>query len=80
VIFVEINRNYVVIWISQEMSSKKNSELIWVLGAKNDNADKSILWNEEFPNFADPDILIINLSSLDRKMRDKIDKSSFHIA
>jgi hypothetical protein len=46
--------------------------LIWVLGAKNDNADRSIRWNEEFPNFADPDILIVNLNSLDRNLRDSM--------
>jgi hypothetical protein len=38
-----------------------------VLGAKNDNADRSIPWNSKFPNLSEPDVLIINLKSLDMK-------------
>jgi hypothetical protein len=53
--------------------------LIWILGARNDNADRSIQWDEEFPNFADPDVLIVNLSSLNRNLRDSIDTDKlFH--
>jgi hypothetical protein len=40
--------------------------LVWILGAENSNADKSIPWNaSDIPNLSDPDILIINLRSLD---------------
>ena len=37
---------------------------IWVLGSKHPNAHKSISWNSPFPNFANCDILIVNLQSL----------------
>src|SRR2546425_12485938 len=38
---------------------------IWVLGAINPNADRNIPWEaREIPNLSDPDILIINLGSL----------------
>jgi len=38
---------------------------IWVLGEIKTNADKHIEWNYRWPNFADADVLIINLSSID---------------
>ncbi|MCH7647726.1 MAG: hypothetical protein IIA83_03875 [Thaumarchaeota archaeon] len=39
---------------------------IWVLGEIKTNADKHIEWNYRWPNFADADVLIINLSSIDK--------------
>jgi hypothetical protein len=62
------------------MTPKKNSRLIWILGARNDNADRSIQWNEAFPNLVDPDILIVDLNSLDRNMRDRISKTRLYLA
>jgi hypothetical protein len=53
---------------------------IWVLGGKSANADRSIAWNARFPNFADPDILIINLDTLDEKAIQKSDKTKFQRA
>ena len=41
---------------------------VWVLGANNPNADKCIQWDSEFPNFADADILIVNLDSLNSEI------------
>ena len=38
--------------------------IIWVLGSKHPNAHKSISWGSPFPNFANCDILIVNLQSL----------------
>ena len=37
---------------------------IWVLGSKHPNAHKSVSWGSPFPNFANCDILIVNLQSL----------------
>ncbi|MCK4444499.1 MAG: hypothetical protein KAW09_08145 [Thermoplasmata archaeon] len=37
---------------------------IWVLGSEHPNAHKSIPWKPPFPNFANCDILIVNLESL----------------
>ena len=37
---------------------------IWVLGSKHPNAHKCISWGSSFPNFANCDILIVNLQSL----------------
>jgi hypothetical protein len=53
---------------------------IWVLGGKSRNADRSIAWDAPFPNFADPDILIINLNTLDDQTIQAIDKSKFQKA
>ncbi len=45
---------------------------VWVLGASHPNADKSISWNQQFPNFTEPDVLIINLTTLDKKTLTRI--------
>lgn len=37
---------------------------IWVLGSKHSSAHKSVSWHSSFPNFADCNILIINLQTL----------------
>src|SRR2546423_9550455 len=60
---------------SPEMDSK-----IWVLGGRSSQADRSIGWDSSFPNFADPDILIINLNTLDEKTIQGIDRSKFQKA
>lgn len=37
---------------------------IWVIGSTGHSADKEILWSDEFPNFSDFDVLIINTQTL----------------
>ena len=37
---------------------------IWLLGNTHPNADKSIVWNQPFPNLADPDVLVVDLTTL----------------
>ncbi len=54
------------------LNGMDSAERIWVLGAKCYNADRSIQWDSEFPNFADPDILIINLTSLTKEVLERI--------
>jgi hypothetical protein len=49
-----------------------STKRIWVLGAKNYNADRGIGWYEDFPNFSDPDILIVNLASLTPEVLERI--------
>ena len=44
---------------------------IWVLGSKHPNAHKSISWGSSFPNFANCDILIVNLQSLGKEQFSK---------
>ena len=54
---------------------------IWVLGGKSPKADLSISWDAPFPNFADPDILIINLDTMDdRAVPGVVDKTKFQRA
>src|SRR2546422_142917 len=68
---------------TKSISQKQPTEFepkIWVLGGKSRNADMSIPWNAPFPNFADPDILIINLDTLDDEAIQGIDKSIFQKA
>ena len=63
---------------TKSISQKQPMEFepkIWVLGGKSRNADMSIPWNAPFPNFADPDILIINLDTLDDEAIQGIDKN-----
>jgi hypothetical protein len=60
--------------------TESRDEEIWILGSKSKNADKSITWNGEFPNFNDCDILIVNLQSLDERVLKRIDKSEYENA
>lgn len=53
---------------------------IWVLGDYNTNADKTISWYEsKFPYFADPDILIINVTTLDKKALENIKREDYEL-
>lgn len=47
---------------------------VWILGATHPKADKSISWDEPFPNLGEPDVLIINLSTLTHDVLERIDK------
>jgi hypothetical protein len=53
---------------------------IWVLGSVNTNADKSIEWGDKLPNFTDPDVVIVNLQSLDKDIIQRIDKDQYRLA
>lgn len=37
---------------------------VWVLGNAHTHADRSIMWSQPFPNLADPDVLIVDLTTL----------------
>ena len=37
---------------------------VWVLGSAHPSADRSIAWGDPFPNFSDPDVLIVDLTTL----------------
>lgn len=50
---------------------------VWVVGAKNTNADKSINWDEKFPNLSDPDVLIFNLTSLSSSVLSILDDEKY---
>jgi hypothetical protein len=54
---------------------------IWILGSKNPNADRSIpRETKKFPDFSDPDILIIDLTTLDQETLTRIDKFQYDVA
>jgi hypothetical protein len=53
---------------------------VWVLGSKNPNADKSVEWNDKFPNFTDPDVVIVNLQSLNKNAIQIINKDEYKLA
>jgi hypothetical protein len=55
----------------------RTEPVIWVLGENVPNADKSISWDSPFPNFSDPDILIINLQTLTKDVLRHIDKTEY---
>src|SRR5687768_13651294 len=58
----------------------KTEKEVWVLGATNQNADKTIKWHSQFPNFSEPDVIIINLQSLTLNVLEHIDKDKFRNA
>lgn len=47
---------------------------VWIVGAQHSNADRSISWDEPFPNFTEPDVLIINLVTLDKETLQRLNK------
>jgi hypothetical protein len=53
---------------------------VWVLGSKNPNAHKSVEWNDKFPNFTDPDVVIVNLQSLNKNAIQIINKEGYKLA
>lgn len=54
---------------------------IWILGSSNPNADMSIPWeSRSYPNFSDPDELLIDLTTLKEDTFEHIDKSQLEIA
>ena len=45
----------------------------WVLGSAHPSADTSIAWDDPFPNFSDPDVLIVDLTTLTVPVLERID-------
>ena len=45
----------------------------WVLGSAHPSADRSIAWGDPFPNFSDPDVLIVDLTTLTVPVLERID-------
>jgi len=62
------------------ISNKGSRSKIWVLGSKNPNADKSVQWDDKFPNFTDADIVVINLQSLNKNVIHRINKDEYKLA
>ncbi len=56
------------------MSSAEN-KIIWVIGNKNSHADRSFDWNiDEVPNLLEPDVIIIDLTTLSaEKLKDNLE-------
>ena len=51
---------------------------VWVLGSKSLNADRNIQWNNPlYPNFHEPDVLVIDLDSLDEGILQRINNTKF---
>lgn len=51
-----------------------------MIGSKNVNVDRSINWQEPFPNFSEPDIVIFNLQTLEPNILENIDKDKLSVA
>lgn len=55
-------------------------EMVWVLGSEHPNADRSIPWGQTFPNFAECDILIVNLTTLNNELFQETESELFRDA
>ena len=51
---------------------------IWTIGCGKNNSDLSIDWMDVLPNLYEPDIIIMNLESLDENVLKHIDKEQFN--
>lgn len=47
---------------------------VWILGNSHPRADRSIEWDDQFPNLNDPDVIIVDLTKLNRDVLEKVDK------
>jgi len=57
-----------------------NWPIIWILGNRNPNFDKSITWDAVFPNLSEPDVLVIDLTTLTEEVLNRIDKTKLQVA
>lgn len=54
--------------------------LVWLLGSRHPNADRSIGWDDEFPNLSDPDVLIVDLTTLTGRTLARLDQQKLDYA
>lgn len=48
---------------------------VWLMGNRHSNADKSIRWDDPFPNLSDLDVLVVDLTTLTEQVLRRIDKA-----
>ena len=60
------------------MYLKNELPKIWTIGCGKNNCDLSISWFDPPPNLYEPDIIVMNLESLDEKVLERIDKEQFN--
>ena len=53
---------------------------VWLLGGNHSNADKSIGWDGKFPNLSDPDVLVVDLTTLTAETLARVDKEKLDYA
>lgn len=53
---------------------------VWLLGNTHPNADRSIGWDAAFPNLGDPDVLIVDLTTLTAPVLEKIGRAKLEQA
>ena len=62
-------------------SAARQNRLVWLLGSDHSGADKSIGWDTDpFPNLSDPDVLIVDLTTLDRQVLERIGRAKLEQA
>lgn len=57
-------------------SAASSSPLVWVLGSRHPCADKSIGWDDSLPNLSDPDVVIVDLTTLTEEVVERMDKTT----
>jgi hypothetical protein len=58
------------------MHGVNSPRAVWLLGSKDNVVDKSVSWDEPFPNFSEPDIIIVNLKSLNMDVLKRIEEKN----
>lgn len=53
---------------------------VWIIGNAHPNADRSLDWDDPFPNLSDPDVLIVDLTTLTNKVLERLDKQKLVVA
>ena len=52
------------------------STKIWLLGSEHQGADRSISWDESFGNLNDPDVLVVNLTTMTKQVLKRINEGN----
>ena len=55
-----------------EHDSKPNA-MVWLLGSNHPSADRSIPWDKSFGNLNDPDVLVVDLTTMTKQVLGRID-------
>lgn len=60
--------------ITTSKTGRFQTPQVWLLGSRHQCADKSIRWSDPLPNLSDPDIIIVDLTTLTKKVLARMDK------
>ena len=68
-----------MLWRRRGHAARQDA-LVWLLGNGHPSADRSVGWDEDFGNLSDPDVLIVDLTTLTAPVLQRINKDKLNQA